>query len=78
MTADDLKMIHGDNERLTLDDCGLMLRFYLRLLKHAAATTSKGSSAQSGSASAAASADAFPALDETRPLKRTLRRCVRG
>jgi carboxypeptidase PM20D1 len=36
MTADDLKMIHGDNERLTLDDCGLMVRFYLRLIRNAA------------------------------------------
>ena len=26
-------MIHGDNERLTLDDCGLMVRFYLRLIR---------------------------------------------
>ena len=32
---EDLATIHGDNERLPVEDCGLLVRFYVRLLRNA-------------------------------------------
>lgn len=36
MKAGDLEMIHGTNERMSLEDCALMVKFYARLLKNGA------------------------------------------
>ena len=34
VTSDDLATIHGENERLSLEDCATMVRFYVRLLRN--------------------------------------------
>ena len=38
MTPQDLTTIHGDNERLTIEDCARLVRFYQALGKPADAS----------------------------------------